>query len=303
MTTQKELIPMLPGDLLRYRREQSGLTLERASELSKMKPGVLAAIESGETADIPSVYLRGYIRNYARFLGIDAAEVEERLAQVQGAEPVVQSVFTVDQGRGRGEKWLKASSYLAASALIAALAWQFTHEAVRFSQGESQLTAASAVPRDAGSQVSSEAAAERRPASTHLNASIASVEVLQQRGELSGKTAAGQAWEAIGEQGEPVAPAAGNHHLEISTSADSWVEITDGEGAQLEMDLIRAGNSRVYTGSWPFQVMLGRASSVVLTMDGEPVDLGPHSRGNVARLTLGGETAADSGQTQNPESR
>jgi hypothetical protein len=49
--------------------------------------------------------------------------------------------------------------------------------------------------------------------------------------------------------------------------------------------------------------MLGRASSVVLTMDGEPVDLGPHSRGNVARLTLGGETAADSGQTQNPESR
>jgi cytoskeletal protein RodZ len=63
MTTQKELIPMLPGDLLRYRREQLGLTLERASELSKMKPGVLAAIESGETTDIPSVYLRGYIRN------------------------------------------------------------------------------------------------------------------------------------------------------------------------------------------------------------------------------------------------
>jgi cytoskeleton protein RodZ len=297
---------MLPGDLLRFRRERSGLTLERASELSKMKPGVLAAIESGETSDIPSVYLRGYIRNYARFLGVDAAEIEERLAQVQGAEPVVQSVFTVDQGRGRGEKWLKASSYLAASALIAALAWQFTHEAVRFSQGESQLTAAAAVPRDAGSRVSAEAAAERRPASRHLNASIASVELLQQRGELSGETAAGQAWEAMGEQGEQgetVVPAAGDHRLEISTSGDSWVEITDGEGAQLEMDLIRAGNSRVYTGSWPFQVMVGRASSVVLTMDGEPVDLGPHSSGNVARLTLGAELGADSSQTQNPESR
>ena len=48
------------------------------------------------------------------------------------------------------EKWLKASSYLAASALIATLAWQFTHQAVRFSQGDSELTAATVVP--AGSE-------------------------------------------------------------------------------------------------------------------------------------------------------
>ena len=52
MTNQKELIPMLPGDLLRYRREQLGLTLEQASARCRIKLSTLAAIESGE-GDVP----------------------------------------------------------------------------------------------------------------------------------------------------------------------------------------------------------------------------------------------------------
>ena len=79
------------------------------------------------------------------------------------------------------------------------------------------------------------------------------------------------------------------------------VEILDGKGAQLELDLIRAGHERAYTGTGPFQVMLGRASAVELTLDGEPVDLSPHTRGNVARLTLGGETAAGTSETADSE--
>ena len=207
MNNQKELIPMQPGDLLRFSREQAGLTLERVAELSRIKPSVLAAIESGETSGIPSVYLRGYIRNYARALGLDPSDIEEQMEHVQGLEPQVQSVFSVKSNRGRSEKWIKASSYLAASAVIAALAWQFTHEAVRFSQGDSQLTAgsvsATAAPAPANGKSTTPAA------NTHLNASIASVEVLQQRSERGGKAAAEQAWEAIGDASDPSEAAAG----------------------------------------------------------------------------------------------
>jgi len=52
------------------------------------------------------------------------------------------------------------------------------------------------------------------------------------------------------------------------------------------MDLIRAGNSREYRGPGPFRVMIGRASAVVMSLDGESVDLAPHTRGNVATLVL-----------------
>jgi len=296
MNNQKELIPMRPGDLLRFQREQAGLTLDGASELSRIKPSVLAAIESGETASIPAVYLRGYIRNYARALGVDSAEIEAHMEQVQGAEPAVQSVFTVATNRGRTERWLKASSYLAASAIIAALAWQFTHEAVRFSQGDSQLVAGAGVDREAAESNSSEAAPQPRPANTHLNASIASVEVMPQRTDRGGAAAAEQAWAAIGGQAEVDPPVTGLHHLTLNTSADSWVEIVDGQGVKLELDLVRAGSQREYSGTGPFRIMVGRASAVGLSLDGEVIDLAPHTRGNVARLTLLDTVAADSGE-------
>ena len=287
MIRQHELIPMRPGDILRYEREQQGLTIEQASRQSSIKPSVLTAIETGETGEIPLVYLRGYIRNYARFLGVDPADFEAHMEHVRGAEPGVRTVFTVSSNRGNTEKWLKASSYLAASALIATLAWQFTHEAVRFSQGDSQLTSATVVPAEAGEPASQETRPDVRPANTHLNASIASVEILGKRSELSGDSAAEQAWAAISgapetESNDAFKP----HSLSITTSADTWVEISDASGDQLELDLIRAGSSREYLGQAPFEVMIGRASAVVLNMDGNTVELGPHTRGNVARMTL-----------------
>jgi hypothetical protein len=116
-------------------------------------------------------------------------------------------------------------------------------------------------------------------------------------------------------------PQAGARRLAITTSADTWIEIHDGEGGQLELDLIRAGSQREYHGSGPFRVMIGRASAVVLSLDGEAVDLGPYTRGNVARLTLGdearagdeataegepaaaGEDVADSGQAAESDNR
>jgi cytoskeleton protein RodZ len=274
---------MRPGDVLRYEREQQGLTLELAAAKSRIKRTVLEAIETGETADIPSVYLRGYIRNYARFLGVDTAGLEPEIVQVKGAEPQVRTVFTMKNRRNAGEKWLKASSYLVASALIATLAWQFTHEAVRFTQGESNLGASTGPSHTAAEAPQSEA----RPANTHLNASIASMETLGKSGKIASDTAAQQAWAAIDEQSAPPLIAASDiHRLSVTTSADTWVEIKDAAGNQLEMDLIRAGSSRNYSGTAPFEVMIGRASAVELGMDGLAVDLGPHTRGNVARVTL-----------------
>jgi cytoskeleton protein RodZ len=274
---------MTAGDLLRAEREQQGLTIELASARSRIRSSVLTAIESGETGEIPSVYLRGYIRNYARFLDVDITNLATGIEHIKGAEPEVRTVFTVKSRRNSGEKWLKVSSYLVASALIATLAWQFTHEAVRFSQGDSELSSANGLSSKSGEP----ARPDTRSSNTHLSASIASVEILSKRSELASDSAAEQAWAAISDTGE--AGAVDNssmHNLSISTSADTWIEIADAAGNQLELDLVRAGSSREYNGQAPFDVKIGRASAVVLNMDGTAVDLEPHTRGNVARITL-----------------
>ena len=289
MTSQNELIPLVPGDLLRYEREKRGFSLDRAAELSRIKPAVLSAIEYGDTGEIPAVYLRGYIRNYARFLGLDPNQIDQHMEHVKSSRPEVRSVFEVNTNRAGTDRWLKATSYLAASALIATLAWQFTHEAVRFSQGDSQLTSGSAVSvqAEAGDEVSESDSAQFSKG--HLNASIASIEMISQ-GRASSPQQTGQV------DGSSDELSAGQHKLRVMTSADTWIEILDGSGAHLEMDLVRAGETRDYRAQSPFQILIGRASAVAIEMDNQSIDLAPYTRGNVARMTLGEPLMATANQ-------
>ena len=62
-------------------------------------------------------------------------------------------------------------------------------------------------------------------------------------------------------------------------------------GLHLEMDLLRAGHQpRVSVARHHYRVILGRASAVEVWFNGQEVDLAPHTRGNVARVTLGGQS-------------
>ena len=286
MTRQKELIPMMPGDILRHKREKKGLTLEQAAAQSRIRLSVLKAIESGETDEIPFVYLRGHIQHYARFLGIDPDTLDQHMEHVSGAEPEVRSVFEFNTTRVDADKWLKATSYLVASALIATLAWQFTHEAVRFSQSGSRQTSSAEAGTESSGVHELSNAATQRPSSKHLNASIASMELLNlpQDGQASPGSGAGDLQSAF--------VADGAQYLKINTSADTWVEVLDADGQHMEMDLLRAGTSREYSGKPPYRVLLGRASAVEVWLNGQAVDLAPHTRGNVARVTLGVQLTA-----------
>ena len=60
------------GSLLRHKRESLGLTLEKVEGFTHIRVKHLQAIESDDLSSIPSVpQARGFIRNYASFLGID----------------------------------------------------------------------------------------------------------------------------------------------------------------------------------------------------------------------------------------
>jgi cytoskeleton protein RodZ len=274
MSKQAELIPTPAQDILRHERRQKGVTLERAARECRIAPAVLEAIESGETQHIPLVYLKGHIRNYARYLGLDPQDFEETLRDVEGADPAVRPVFDVRTRQGGAEKWIKVSSYLAASFVIAALAWQFSHQAVRLTQGPAELSSNEPGP--------AEVADTPQASQGHMTASIAPVEALGRRDNTASQHAAEDAWAALAQP--PLA--AGQHELSLETSADTWVEIYGADGRQLEMDLVRAGNSRSYRDAGPFRVMIGRASAVVVHLDGEVVDIESHAEGDVAKLVL-----------------
>ena len=66
------------GEVLQAARERKGVDLHRAERDTKIRAKHLAALESGDYTELPgTVYARGFLRNYATYLGLDAEEVLE----------------------------------------------------------------------------------------------------------------------------------------------------------------------------------------------------------------------------------
>ena len=66
------------GDMLRDARESRGISLTEAERATKIRQKYLAALEEDNIAALPSpVYGRGFLRNYAVYLGLNTDEVLE----------------------------------------------------------------------------------------------------------------------------------------------------------------------------------------------------------------------------------
>jgi cytoskeleton protein RodZ len=67
------------GHILREARENKGLTLAQVQSEIRINPKFLDALETGEYHRLPTpVHVRGFLRNYARFLGLDPQPLLDR---------------------------------------------------------------------------------------------------------------------------------------------------------------------------------------------------------------------------------
>ena len=72
------------GETLRAARLAKGVSLEEAAEATRIRRSALQALESDEFDALPaSVYTRGFLVNYARYLGLIAEEIAEEFDRQQ----------------------------------------------------------------------------------------------------------------------------------------------------------------------------------------------------------------------------
>ena len=72
------------GDLLHAAREKKGVDLYRAERDTKIRARHLSALEDGDYAELPgAVYTKGFLRNYALYLGLDPVEILDRWHEEQ----------------------------------------------------------------------------------------------------------------------------------------------------------------------------------------------------------------------------
>jgi len=96
------------GQRLKDRRVKSGLTLEEVARATKIKTQFLLAIENGEYEKLPSAtYCYGFVKNYAKFLGLPE---KETLAVFKREHNLEKTVGVLPEGLSR-EKEFRMSRF------------------------------------------------------------------------------------------------------------------------------------------------------------------------------------------------
>ncbi|MFN0117317.1 MAG: helix-turn-helix domain-containing protein [Elusimicrobiota bacterium] len=90
--TKEEIVAKICQTLIE-RRESRNLTLEKLSQILKIRLPYLQAIEKGQWSELPGeVYVRGFIRRYATYLGLDGDKLIKPHVAISDALPKVPGV-------------------------------------------------------------------------------------------------------------------------------------------------------------------------------------------------------------------
>ena len=251
-----------PGARLRREREARGMSEQLAAETLNLDPSILACLESNDFAALGApVFVKGHLRRYAALLGLGEDEIVaiyERSKQQVG-EPSLVPRSRLEMAPVRGNsRWPWIVGGLAAFLVAAGLAAYVSENGLPGQELE----------------------AYEQPA-----------QVLQQvpaTNATSNTTAANSANTAAPPATAPGSLQPGQVSLQLSFSADSWVEVFDGSGKAVLYDLGKAGSVRTITASAPLSVTLGNAGGVAVTVNGRRLPAPPRAAGQaLARFGIG----------------
>jgi cytoskeletal protein RodZ len=103
-------------------RERKGVDLYRAERDTKIRARYLAALERGEYRELPGdVYTKGFLRNYALYLGLDPEEVVGQWRRERGAADTPKAVLTVPRPIAQPRPGLQFSPGIVVAALLTVL--------------------------------------------------------------------------------------------------------------------------------------------------------------------------------------
>lgn len=106
------------GRYLLRERELRGLSREEVARRTRLAPGVVEAIESGDAERMPPrAYLLGTLRGYAAAVGLDPDEVVLRWQEAEGEE----APAAARSRRRRPGRWVAVAAVAALAAALALL--------------------------------------------------------------------------------------------------------------------------------------------------------------------------------------
>ena len=300
-----------PGAALSQARRTRQMSQNDVAGRLKLPRTTIEHIESDRFERIAPIYRRGYIVNYARLFDLDPQPLLEQMGALE-PEPL-RSVLPRAGNPQRFERFFKFATYaLVTTMIVPPLVYFFVLGGARLfesevvsrsidSVGEQSLEAQKPGYRERFADALAVQPPETtRNDSSHLSASALPMNPI--RSAVQAEPVVDAAPQDADDDVDESASIDSVTQLEIVLKEDSWVEIESADGQRLEFDLLRSGEVKTYSGRAPFKLLVGRASAVSVTLDGERVAFDGQDQAGVAELLLGEPTSNVSPPEAGPSS-
>lgn len=273
-----------PGSILRGAREAQGLSQSEVAHVIRFSARQIDALERDDYSSLPgTTVVRGFIRGYAKLLRLDP---EPLLASLDPVMPVAEADVRAPTNIGAAEPLDLGARLplryfvvvLAAFGLLLAGFWHFSSPSDRVAAGPA-VTVDSAAGVAATPVLAPVPVAFGDAASVAVSESAVSPPVAPAVGLVSSGPAAISAVSAP----SPTPPPVG---LRLEFDARSWIEIRDAGQRVIFSGEYAGGTRQNIDGKGPFHLWVGRASGVRVFLGDRAIDLRPHTREDVARLTV-----------------
>jgi len=294
-------LPEAPGlaavgnRLASARREQQREVAAVATALH-LRPEVVEALEIGNESALPALtFVRGYIKSYARLLGLDEHEVLAALPADDSyrAQPLkavgMRRKRTINLPMGKWLLWLVIAALVLLLILYGVPLVERIVDKVDQQEedgGSLVLPFDTPAPDSPAPQLPSFSSDPEAAVSPQDDSPVALEE--EPGEELTPEPASPEAVTSVTETPPVTVPGialTGPAEISMRFSEDSWVEM-ESHGRKLVVGTQRAGSQRTVRAEPPIQILLGNAPGVEITYRGKVVDLKAHQRGKVARLIL-----------------
>ncbi|MBI2277009.1 MAG: DUF4115 domain-containing protein [Dechloromonas sp.] len=282
------------GEQLAAARQARGLSVLDIAQALKLGPRQVEALENGDWQLLPGqTFVRGFVRNYARLVQIDPLPL---MMQLDGVLEKPVSTLSVPETRPASMPHTGGSASRRDRAvmltggglvLLAALVYFLLPNDLSAWRENTQSLLDSLARKEAPATPPADAAAP--PADPVFPPGATPQQVMNPQA-LTPADAPPPAAAAEG-SAPPLnvakpAPIANAPQMRFVFDKDSWLEVRDRDNKLVFSQRLAAGTEQVLSGEGPLSLVIGYAPGVKLFWHGQPVDLVPHTRGDVARLVL-----------------
>ncbi len=281
------IVPRTAGSILREARQAQGLHIAALAASIKVAQKKLDALEADRLDELPdATFTRALAQTVCRALKIDPAPVlallpapaGQRLEQVGGG---INTPFRERPGRHEPSDWSALASPAVWGPLLLVIG-----AAVLYLLPPGWLTSFQLSPAPTASAPATSGAAG--------NSSVTIVmppEPIAEKAAVPASAPEVVAPAPVLPRAEPAsapaavaAPPAGM--LQMRATAQSWVEVRDARSTVLLARMLEPGETVALDGVAPLKLKIGNAGATEVMFRGQPMDLVPSTRDNVARLEL-----------------